>query len=188
MIGGDTPPAEGDAGSDLGIGNETLTPGSGGSDVNLIANESDGSDVLLVADSEDTPVADSSDLPSGLDVGELLEIDSAELRLDDPALTHDSAMIDVAIEPKEGSTGPVAKKADSTSSEGSDAESDLSLSASMLEEDSDDLVIGDEDSSGMNVLGSDLDLSSESATGGKASSLELLDELNSPPSGSESGS
>tara|TARA_R110002049_G_scaffold2750_8_gene22282 strand:+ start:233944 stop:235587 length:1644 start_codon:yes stop_codon:yes gene_type:complete len=188
VIGGDDTPVEGGSGSDLGIGNESLTPGSG-SDVNLVTSEGDdGSDVALVADNDGTDPSDS-DLPSGLDVGELLEIDSAELKLEEPAITHDSAMIDVAIEPKEGSTGPVAKKPTKTE-EPSSPESDLGLSASLLDEDdSDDLVLGDDDSSGMNVLGSDLDLSSVDSgedTGGKASSLELLDELNAPDS--ESGS
>ena len=188
IIGGDEPVEGGSgSGSDLGIGSEKLTPGSDGSDVNLVASDSDGSDVALVAGSDD-PSDSSAKLPDGLEVSEdLQEIDSAELKLEDPAITHDSAEIDLAIEPKEGSTGPVTQKSDG--GKGSKAESDLSLSASMLEEDSDDLVLGDDDSSGMDMLGSDLELSSEDATTGKkASSLELLDELNEPSADSESGS
>jgi len=171
---------------DSGIGLNS----SGGSDVNLVPTEGEGSDVALVAGSDEGADPDSSDLPSGLEVGDLLEIDSAELQLDDPALMHDSGMLDLAIEPKEGSTGPVGKGSGASASRPpSSADSDLGLSEALLDddEDSDELVLGDDDSSSMNVLGSDLDLAGSDVASGKASSLELLDELNSPSDENESG-
>jgi excisionase family DNA binding protein len=97
VIGGDMPLDEG--GSDLGIGSESLAPGSGGSDVNLIASQGEGSDVAIVASDMDL-LAESSG-------GDLLEIDSAELQLEDSPFLHDSAQLDLAIEPNAGSTGPV---------------------------------------------------------------------------------
>ncbi len=54
------------------------------------------------------------------------------------------------------------------------SDGDLSFAGSIQEEDSDDAVIGGEDSSAMDVLGSDVDLSSAAAG---ASSLELMDDL-----------
>ena len=113
IIGGDTPVID-EAGSDLEIGGESIGPGSGGSDVNLIASEGEGSDVAIVASDADLLKesagsglldADLNDSGSGL-----LEIDSAELRIEDPALMHDSAQLDLAIEPNAGSTGPVTDK------------------------------------------------------------------------------
>ncbi|TWT53263.1 Helix-turn-helix domain protein [Rubripirellula amarantea] len=97
IIGGDH--ALSDDGSDLGIGSESGLLGVSGSDVNLVASEGDGSDVAIVA--SDTDLLKES---SGVD---LLEIDSADLQLNDPAILHDSAQLDLAIEPNAGSTGPV---------------------------------------------------------------------------------
>lgn len=88
----------GDEGSDLGIGEEPSQPGSG-SDVNLVASEGEGSDVAVVASDSDLDFESSAD--------DLLEIDSGELQLQDPAIMHDSAQLDLAIEPNAGSTGPV---------------------------------------------------------------------------------
>ncbi len=99
IIGGDGPPVDEGSGSDLEIGGESLQPGSGGSDVNLIAAEGEGSDVAIIASD-----ADLLDESGGSD---LLEIDSAELQLNDPAILNDSAQLDLAIEPNAGSTGPV---------------------------------------------------------------------------------
>jgi excisionase family DNA binding protein len=105
IIGGDEgPEAEEGSGSDLGIGSEPLSKGSGGSDVNLVSTGGNGSDVAIVASDMDLLGESAGDLLEGDD---LLEIDSAELSLDDPAIMHDSAQIDLAIEPNSGSTGPV---------------------------------------------------------------------------------
>ena len=98
IIGGDTPSGDEGSGSDLEIGGDSASV-AGGSDVNLIAAEGEGSDVAIVASDADL-LAESSG-------GDLLEIDSAELQLDDPAIMHDSAQLDLAIEPNAGSTGPV---------------------------------------------------------------------------------
>ena len=58
-----------------------------GSDIELVANDSD---FLMESEGDD-----------------LLEIDSSELQLNESAIAHDSAQLDLAIEPNAGSTGPV---------------------------------------------------------------------------------
>ena len=65
------------AGSDLGIGGESLLPGSG-SDVGLVASGAAGSDVELVTN--------ESDFMMESEGNDLLEIDSAELQLNDSAI------------------------------------------------------------------------------------------------------
>ncbi|TWT98607.1 helix-turn-helix domain-containing protein [Stieleria varia] len=189
---GDDEGTDDGAGSDLGIGGEPLKEGStGGSDVNLIANASeDGSDVSLVPSGSGIELDDDDDLLFDDDSMNLVEIDSAELRLDDPAILHDSdESIDLAIDPKEGSTGPVARKdiddalAESASSlslegESSDeSKSDLSFSG-LADDDSDDAMIGD-DSGSIDALADD-DLGLASAG---ASSLELMNDLDAPTGG-----
>lgn len=197
VIGGDDPVDDGTgSGSDLGIGGEPLKEGSTGSDVNLVASsDEEGSDVSLVPSDSGVVLDDDADLdledPDSLN---LVEIDSAELRLDDPAIMHDSSdSIDLAIDPKEGSTGPVAKKeieaaaaeaagSGTTSSSslelddesGDELGSDLSFEG-LADDDSDDALIGD-DSDSIDALAGD---ALKVAAGG-ASSLELMDELNEP--------
>ena len=73
-------------GSDLGIGG----------DVNLVASQGTDAGVEVVSGESDLEVSE-----------DLLEIDSAELQLNDPAIMHDSAQLDLAIDPNAGSTGPV---------------------------------------------------------------------------------
>ncbi len=196
IIGGDDLLLADDDGSDLQIGGEKVKPGSdgsGGSDVNLVTSGGNGSDVELVASGSDIDMpgegaaVDSDDLEMDDD---LVEIDSGELQLGEPALGDDSSNLDLAIDPKEGSTGPVARKdvelaaaeqaSDSASAIdlGGEADidvksdGDLSFAGTIPDEDSDDAVIGD-DSSEMDVL--DIDLQSPAAAG--ASSLELMDDL-----------
>ncbi|PAY20228.1 DNA-binding protein [Rhodopirellula sp. SM50] len=191
VIGGDSA-ADAD-GSDLGIGSET--PGEG-SDVNLVTGtKEEGSDVELVA-SDSGKLGDELEQDSLFESDEnaLQEIDSAELKLNDPALMDDSVdSIDVAIDPKEGSTGPVAKaeiqaEADKISisdvdvTDGASSDDEFAFAGSLSEDDSDDLMLG-EDSDSL-----DLDSLSEDELQVKAagaSSLELMNELDSPDSGEQ---
>src|SRR5690606_20071184 len=107
----DQPAAEGsgvlvddlDLGSAIGSG-----PGSRiGSDVNLVADSS-GSDVRIVPSE---PEEDSDFLLKDRREG-LVELDSGELQLSSeaPVISHDSEMLDLAIEPKSGSTGPIVRR------------------------------------------------------------------------------
>jgi excisionase family DNA binding protein len=198
IIGGDDLLVDKDdtGGSDLEIGGEKVKPGSsGGSDVNLVASDGNGSDVALVAAEDD--VAD-------IEVdNDLIEIDSGELQLEEPAISGGSSRLELAIDPKEGSTGSFAKGdlgTDATPTEpdesasaidlggetdlGGKSDGDLSFAGTIADEDSDDMLIG-EDSSEMDVLGSDIGSSPMSG----ASSLELMDDLsgtagNAPGKGS----
>ncbi len=200
IIGGDGSPADegsgsgSGSGSDLEIGGETLQPGSGGSDVNLIAAAGEGSDVAIIAS--------DADLLNESGGSDLLEIDSAELDLSDPAILGDSAKLDLAIEPNAGSTGPVTDEElreiseshpDVLSSEtgaGSvldlggepddiplQPESDLSFSGLSEDDDSGDELIGGEDESDMEVLGSDIQPAGSQRSSAGLSSLEMMDEL-----------
>ena len=186
VIGGDA--ADDGDGSDLGIGSE---PTGEGSDVNLVTGSKEtGSDVELVpTDSGNLGAEIDEDSLFDTDENALQEIDSAELRLNDPALMHDSAeSIDIAIDPKEGSTGPVAKaeiqaEADKISisdvdvADDASSDEDFAFSGQLSEEDSDDLMLGeDSDSLDLDAL-SDDDLQVKSAG---ASSLELMGELGTP--------
>ena len=197
VIGGDENEGDG-TGSDLGIGGEPLKEGSNGSDVNLVASTEEGSDVALVPSDSGISLDDAEDLELDDDSLNLVEIDSAELRLDDPAILHDSDdSVDLAIDPKEGSTGPGAKaevdaakaeaagsgaesissiNLDDESSAGGSAASDLSF-ANLADDDSDDAMIG-EDSDSLDVIA---DEELKLASGG-ASSLELMDDLDEPKS------
>ncbi|MGB7347713.1 MAG: helix-turn-helix domain-containing protein [Pirellulaceae bacterium] len=203
IIGGD---------SDLGIGGESLEPGSGGSDVNLVADLGEGSDVSLVPSSSGVndsakgtatpPVGDDDEFAIDDDDG-LQEIDSKILQISEPAVLHDSSdEIDLSLEVKDGSTGPVisAKKSSIPIDESSGsldlgaepedmargAASDLSFTGTVPDDDSGELVLGDDEDSGMDVLGSDVldGDSSLSHSGAGASSLELMDSLDGPLSGS----
>ncbi|TWT76810.1 Helix-turn-helix domain protein [Planctomycetes bacterium CA13] len=197
IIGGDEPKDEG--GSDIEVGGESLKgEGSGGSDVNLVASTGDeGSDVALVAGDSDL----------GFDTDEdnnLVEIDSAELQLDHPAINHDSEMIDMAIEPNAGSTGPVtdkelealtgAKPIDVMAEESSvsldnvlegdatGSNSDLSFPG-ISEEDSDDVVIGQDDEDSIDALADEVAAGSKKMadpSSSSISSLELMDDLGAP--------
>ena len=187
IIGGD---AKSDDGSDVGIGSESLI--RSGSDVNLVAGDSDGSDVRIVASS-----TDDSDDDFLIEAGGrgLVEIDSGELQLspDEPAISHDSAVLDLAIEPNAGSTGPITDKELKALSNSNPnlmvgkkpTAGDSGLAFDDDDDDSGDDIIGGE--SADDILGSDLDMQSLSNSGiGKsggsssragASSLELMDDL-----------
>lgn len=191
IIGGDSASDSG-IGSDVGIGAEELV--RSGSDVNLIAGDSNGSDVKIVSAGLDASDSDDFQIEGGK--GGLVEIDSGELQLsaNEPAITHDSGYLDLAIEPNAGSTGPITDK---ELREVADANPDLmvgkkaSSSGSGLAFDQDDEDSGDDligIQSDADVLGSDFDLtprasdssgiglgSSKSRAG--ASSLELMDDL-----------
>lgn len=184
----------GGEGSDLGIGADALASGPG-SDVNLVASQGDGADVQVVSGESDLEVSD-----------ELLEIDSAELQLNDPAIMHDSAQLDLAIEPNAGSTGPVtdeelkeiseshpdvlAPEVGAAEGSGSmlDLESELSLQAGSdlsfasgdPDEDSGEELIGGDEDSAMDVLGSDIDPAGSQASSAGVSSLELMSDLDEP--------
>ncbi len=203
VIGGDGSDTEG-SGSDVELGVE---PSSGsGSDVNLITNGSDGSDVSLIANDSD----------------KLLEIDSGELNLEGSAIGHDSAEIDLSLEPNAGSTGPVtdAELKELLDSEPNDvlaSESGINLGsdivgsgvgsdvvgsgigsnksgsdlgfAAISDEDSDDLVIGADGDSDLDVLDDEPISASQGGSHLRASgmsSLELMDELDSPAIGRSS--
>jgi excisionase family DNA binding protein len=181
-------------GSDLGIGGDPVASGPG-SDVNLVAAHGDNADVQVVSGESDLDVSD-----------ELLEIDSAELQLNDPAIMHDSAQLDLAIEPNAGSTGPVTDEElkeisdshpdaiapETGAGEGSgsmlDLESELSLQAGSdlsfasgePDEDSGDELIGADEDSAMDVLGSDVDPAGSQASSAGVSSLELMSDLDEP--------
>ncbi len=201
--------------SDLGIGGESLLPGSGSSDVNLVTSEGTGSDVEVVASDKE------SDFMLESEGDDLLEIDSSELQLNDNAISHDSAQLDLAVEPNAGSTGPVTdeelreiseshpdvlppegEKSGGGSSlldiggdEDSDdlsleSESDLSFSSGPEDEDSGDELIGADGDSSLEVLGSGLEQAGEGSKGSKsgASSLEMMDELDLGGGSDASGS
>lgn len=184
-------------GSDLEIGGAPIESGPG-SDVNLVASQSDNADVKLVQGESDL------DLQVGDD---LQEIDSAELQLNDPAIMHDSAQLELAIEPNAGSTGPVtddelkeisdsrpdvvspeAARAGDGSGSMLDLENELSLQpesglsfGSGADEDSGEELIGADEDSAMDVLGSDVDpAGSRSAGSTGISSLELMSDLDEP--------
>ncbi len=153
-----------------------------GSDVNLIAGNGngDGSDVKVVSAASD----DDSDFTLKDRREGLVEIDSGELQLspDVPVITHDSEMIDLAIDAKSGSTGPIAKRDLDVSAGKSSGDSGLSFNVD--DEDSDDDLLGLSD----DVLGSGLAGGSSVKGGSALSSLELMDDLDiSSGSGKGSG-
>jgi excisionase family DNA binding protein len=179
IIGGDDKSGSG-AGSDVGVGSEPLL--RSGSDVNLVAGDSNGSDVKVVSGSSSASDSDDFLLDGGR--SDLVEIDSGELRLsaDEPVLTHDSAVLDLAIEPNAGSTGPITdqelKEVASKNPDLMRAKKPGPGDSALAFDDSDDDDSGD-DLIGLqsddDVLGSDLDIQPRSAAG--ASSLELMDDL-----------
>ena len=247
IIGGDKSLDLG-SGSDLEIGDEALL---GGSDVNLVADATGDSGIALVASDSSSglekknkvaqptkPVrAEENDDDLLIDDSEeLAEIDSKELRIEEPAILHDSdEEIDLGLDLKDaqtgGSTGPTVdaiKQGSSVSSLAMDGssgslnigaepedelaltpESDLSFTGTIPDEDSDDVVLGAEDSDmdamasgilgsdvlgsdvlgsdvlGSDVLGSDVlqDSSVGSVVGSEASSLELMGDLDMPTVG-----
>ncbi len=142
-----------------------------GSDVNLIAgnDNGDGSDVKVVSAAND----DDSDFTIKDRRESLVEIDSGELQLspDVPVITHDSEMIDLAIDAKSGSTGPIAKRDMGDATAKSSGDSGLSFDAD--DEDSDEDLLGMSD----DVLGSGLGGGSAIKGGSALSSLELMDDL-----------
>jgi len=147
------------------------SPSSGGSDVNLIAGDGsgDGSDVQVVSAAAD----DDSDFTMKDRREGLVEIDSGELQLspDGPVITHDSAMIDLAIDAKSGSTGPIAKR-DLPEAQ-SKSTGDSGLAFDVDNDDSDDDLLGISD----DVLGSGLSGGGPVKDGSALSSLELMDDL-----------
>lgn len=146
-------------GSDVDLGGEDLTPGSG-SDVNLVPSEGEGSDVAVVAGDSDLDFESSEDL---------MEIDSGELQLQDPAMPSDGSRLDLAVEPNAGSTGPVT---DEELKEISESHPDVlapeSSGDALSLESSGDALKSSEES-----LGDD----SELKLAGGASSLEMMDDL-----------
>jgi excisionase family DNA binding protein len=177
-----------DIGSEINLDMESLS--SGGSDVNLVASEGEGSDVAIVPGDSDLLLESGG--------SDLLEIDSGMLNLNDPAILHDSAQLDLAIEPNAGSTGPVtdqelkeiseshpdvlppqsskSKSKSAASSSGKDSNlvgSDLDLAGSDFN--FGDTPAPDNDDSGEDVIGEDLTGSSMAA-----SSLELMSDLDGP--------
>ena len=162
-----------------------------GSDVNLVAGDGDdGSDVKVVSAAAD----DDSDFMLKDRREGLVEIDSGELKLslDEPALTHDSEYLDLAIDPKTGSTGPIAKKDMADAAAAGRSDSDLSFEAPD-DLDSDDDLLGVSDSE--DVLGGFASPTAKkggSSVSSSLSSLELMDDLDlgggsGPASGVGSG-
>lgn len=185
---------EAEGGSGVLVNEPAKSPSD--SDVNLVPSEGEGSDVAIVT----SDVTSDSELLMDSSQGDgLLEIDSGDLQLEQPAIGHDSAQLDLSVEPNTGSTGPVTdeeleeiaeshpdvlspeSKAGASSSnlelggESAAAEegSDLGFSGLGEDEDSGEDVIGEEDSS-MEVLGGD------TGTGAGASSLEMMGDLDAP--------
>ncbi len=177
----------------------------GGSDVNLVASGGNGSDVELVPGDKPKGSGEGSGVGSGKD---LVEIDSVDLELDEPAITHDSAQLDLAGEAQSGSTGPITDE-------------ELKEIAGSDSEGGDDEVLGAEGSSGDEPSaedsgeyrlqgdpapspakgpsaeqrpesgGDELSLDSDDdlkLDGGEASSLELMSDLDTPRSDSSVGS
>ena len=174
IIGGDNRSSS----SDVGIGSEPLS--RSGSDVNLVAGDSNGSDVKVVTGG--TNASDSDDFLIEGGRADLVEIDSGELQLsaNEPVITHDSAVLDLAIEPNAGSTGPIT---DQELKEVAESNPDLMVGKRPMPGDSGLAFDEDDDDSGDDiigmqseddVLGSDLELQPR---GSGASSLELMDDL-----------
>jgi hypothetical protein len=162
--------------ADLGIGSEPMQPSGGSdSDVNLVPAEGDGSDVAIV-----TSDSGGSDL---------LELDSGELKLQEPG---SSGQLDLALEPSTGSSGGGSGSMLDLGGEIDDiainTESDLSFTGPGPDEDSGDELIGADDDDSIDVLGSDIDLVGGSQlSGAGASNLELMGDLDDH-AGSDLGS
>lgn len=132
------------------------SPSSGGSGLVLESIDSDDSDLTVKSGSDG-----------------LLEIDADELKLaaDGPVITHDSEVLDLEIDVKTGSTGPIAKRDAEESASRSSGGSGLAFDAD--DEDSDDDLLGVSD----DVLGSGLSAAAPGQGGSALSSLELMDDL-----------
>jgi len=178
MVDDDAPtesPSSGGSGVVLDDLDLDLVSGTGGgssligSDVNLIAGDGDGSDVQVVSAAAD----DDSDFTLKDRREGLVEIDSGELQLspDSPVITHDSEMIDLAIDAKSGSTGPIVKRDLPDAQAKSTGDSGLAFDAD--NDDSDDDLLGISD----DVLGSGLGGGGPVKGGSALSSLELMDDL-----------
>lgn len=158
------------AGGGSGVGSESLLSGG---DAGI---GDDDSDFLLESEGED-----------------LLEIDSSELQLNGSAISHDSAQLDLAVEPNAGSTGPVTEKEleeiseshpDVLPSSKVKGASDSGFTSDPEDHDSGDELIGVDDDSSMGVLGSGLellddsdDLAGSNVGSGSSPSADVLDEL-----------
>ena len=175
---------------------DDLGDSAGGSDVNLVASGGNGSDVALVAGK--TPQDADPGKESGSDIEparaknrNLVEIDSVDLELDEPAITHDSAHLDLAAEIQSGSTGPIT---DEELREIADSDPDALADEPNQEgrdpaEDSGEYRLQGDPKPGPDPgtlsLDSDDDLRLD---GGEASSLEMMSDLDTPRSESGIGS
>lgn len=164
---------------------------AGGSDVSLVASGGDGSDVELV------PGDPSAGSGSGSGKN-LLEIDSAELQLDEPAITHDSAQLDLSNEAQSGSTGPITDE-ELKEIAGSEGGSAPAPAEALADDDSGEYRLQGEappatpaesptaKSQDPSALSHDSDDDLQLDLG-EASSLELMGDLESPEGGSGVGS
>lgn len=176
------------AGGDSGISAGSADSSEGGSDlslgsdVNLVASEEDESDVAVVATDGETKQAPGVADAEGDD--DLLEMDSADLKLDDPAITHDSDQLDLSIEPNSGSTGPIT---DEELKEISDSDPDAlspaeNTAAKKPQKGGDELDLEDEfsresDGASSLELMSDLDASADESEAAGKSNDDVLSEL-----------
>lgn len=180
VIGGDQPASE--EGSDIGLGAEPDS-GGGGSDVNLVAAEGEGSDVQIVAG--------DSELLFDSGASDLVELDSAELQLSEPAVGNEQEPLDLSLEPHEGSTGPVTDEELKQISESHPDVLPPAADAAAGIKDTDVSIPAGPDAgersaepvSELDLLGSDLDLQSSDEASGDilsssgVSSLELMSDL-----------
>lgn len=158
-----------------------------GSDVNLVAGDDDSSEVKVVPSEPDE---DSDFLLKDRRDG-LVELDSGELQLspDEPALTHDSERLDLAIDPKTGSTGPIAQQESEPEKSAVRSDSGLSFEAADSQGSEEEVLSRSE---GDDLLGNDVHSESPAAGSSKSgagglSSLELMDDLDVASSDSSRG-
>ena len=188
-----------DFGADLEIGGEPVQS-SEGSDVNLVAAEGDGSDVAIVAgegsglhemDSDELKLegADSSgqlDLaiePNAGSTGPVTDQELKEITESHPdVLSSEPEQGSASDSVGGGSSGSMLELGGELGDIPLNTESDLSFSGLEPDEDSGDELIGAEDDDSIDVLGSDIDPIGSQLSGAGASNLELMDELDEPPS------
>lgn len=165
IIGGDAVGSQEGGGSDLEVGDESLKPGSD-SDVNVVPSQGDDSDVAVVASGD-------KEGGSGLE-----EIDSADLTLEDPAVTHDSVELDLASETKSDSTGPI-KQEDLDEAAASNQAADEGQAGQSAGDSTGDsgLTYDAEEDSGDELLGADVLEEADQAGGEQGSSFQLQPEL-----------
>ena len=164
-----------------------------GSDVNLIANE-DASDIKLVTGGDSSGIGQDDDLISSkatnlsdseflLSGNDLLELDSAELKLSDPAILHDSSSMgigDAANEPKPGLDADSdleladAKPVDAKPLDDGAVGSSVEVAGSGLELAGSDLKLVDDDSD-VSIDLSDIQLDGSSAGGSPSKSGGMSD-------------